>query len=88
MCYPSVNPLLEVSLLAWVQFSRASCHDVTVPGNRVSHVEVVDSISKHSVVNLFLAVGGLRKVGEAVWLDIVIFNKVRSKLSESCSHFI
>jgi len=41
---------LEVILLEWVKLLGASRHYLAVPGNDVSLVEVVDVVSKRSVI--------------------------------------
>jgi len=89
MSEPVVVPLFEVVLLRWVKLLCASCHDLGVSADSICHVEVVNSIGKQTVVQLPIVIGSVGKLIErAASFDVIILNKVRSKLSNSSAHFI
>ena len=52
MSHPSLDVLLEVELLLGVKFSCASGHDLTVSGDCVSLVEIVQVVCEWSCVKL------------------------------------
>jgi len=46
MSDPGLSIFLEVELLKWVQLSGASSHHMTVSWNGISHVEVINILTK------------------------------------------
>jgi len=87
---PGVDPLLEVCvfMLFWVQFTRATSHNVAVARYGVSHVEVVNSVCQQRAAQLSATFRLVSKPGEATVLDRVVAHKMRCILSETSADFI
>ena len=88
MSDPSVDPFLEVGLLAWVQFASATSHDVTVARDGVRHVEVLHSVGEKSTADLSVAAVCKCESIETTWLDMVVPDEMRSNLSQTGSDFV
>ena len=88
MSDPSVDPFLEVGLLAWVKFASATSHDVTVARDGVRHVEVLHSVGEKSTADLSVAAVCKCESIETTWLDMVVPDEVRSNLSQTGSDFV
>ena len=88
MSDPSVDPFLEVGLLAWVQFASATSHDVTVARDRVRHVEILHSVSEKSTADLSVAAVCKCESVEASWLNMVVPDQVRSNFRQTSPDFV
>ena len=64
MSEPGVVPLLKVLLLQWVELTGASCHNMGISADSVSHVEIVYGVSQQAVVDLSLTVSSMGKFFE------------------------
>jgi len=85
---PGVDPLLEVVLLGGVELTSATCHDVTVTGDGIGHVEVVDGIGEESLADFTVASVGQSDSIERAGLDVVVSNEMGSNLGKTGSDFI
>jgi len=87
---PGVNPLLEVCvfMLFWVQFTRATSHNVAVARYGVSHVEVVNGVGKESTADLSVSTFNKSDSVESSSLNSIVSHKVRGKLSKTSSDLV
>lgn len=76
---------LEVELFQWVEFTGASGHDVTVSGNSIGHVEVINILSEWGSVGLSSAIWLMSKAFESTVFDEVVFDQMWRKFSDSGS---
>jgi len=74
MSYPSLLVFLEVKLFEWVKFTGASGHDVTVSGNGISHVEVVDILREWGSIAVSFSIWNMSKSFESTVFNKVVFN--------------
>jgi len=74
MSYPSLLVFLEVKLFEWVKFTGASGHDVTVSGNSISHVEVVDILREWGSIAVSFSIWNMSKSFESTVFNKVVFN--------------
>lgn len=80
--------LLEVELLQWVELTAASGHDMTVSGDGVSHVEVVNVFDKGGSVNVGVAIWSVGKLFKSRAFNDVVLNEMWSQLGKSGSQFV
>jgi len=85
MSYPSLTVFLEIELFQWVKFAGASSHDVTVSGNRVGHVEVIDILREWGSVCFGFTVWLMSKAFESTVFNEVVFDQMWGKFSDSGS---
>lgn len=85
MSQPGVDVFLEVELLKRIKLTSASCHDMTVSGDGIGHVEVLYVLSQGCAVQLGVTIWLVSKMLETGALDEIKLDQVRSKFSNSGS---
>lgn len=88
MGQPGLLVLLEVELLQWVELAAASGHDVTVSGDGVGHVEVVNVFNEGGSVDAGVAVWLVSMFLESRAFNDVVLDEMWSQLGKSGSQFI
>jgi len=89
MSQPGLLILLdEVEVLQWVQLACASCHYVTVSGDHIGHVEVVDVFNEVGSVQIEVAIWFVGDLFEARCFDMIEFDNMWCNFCDSCSQFL
>ena len=88
MSDPSLIILLEVEFLEWVQFSGASSHHMAVSRDGISHVEVVNVLTKLSVIQVGVSIWFVGEVFEARTFDHIVLDEMRGEFGKSCSELL